>query len=135
MCDDCARACESSFWDLLEPELQHCIIELALELRKSEAREKYQTIRCLDWLWRHEHDGLDFNEDMESTFSYDLIVNLTNELQKLVREIGADEQCLGALRAEENDEMAQLQASLQKIITPEPLVFDFGDLDLEAMGL
>ena len=38
-------ACESSLWDLLEPDLQHSIRVTALNLQKSEAREKYQTIR------------------------------------------------------------------------------------------
>ena len=130
MCDDGTRAHESSFWDLLKPELQHSIIELALELRRSEAREKYQTIRSLDF-------GFRWVEDFALPLHWD---NMVSELEELVQEIRAAEQCFEVLRAQENDEMAELQASLQKIINPDPLVFDFGDLDVlepfaEAEGL
>ena len=115
---------------MLKPELQHSIIELDLELRRSEAREKYQTIRSLDF-------GFRWVEDFALPLHWD---NMVSELEELVQEIRAAEQCFEVLRAQENDEMAELQASLQKIINPDPLVFDFGDLDVlepfaEAEGL
>ena len=44
----------SSLWDLLEPDLQCSFIVLALNLQKSDAREKYQTIRMIDFVVRHE---------------------------------------------------------------------------------
>ena len=122
MCDDGTRAHESSFWDLLKPELQHSIIELALELRRSEAREKYQTIRSLDF-------GFRWVEDFALPLHWD---NMVSELEELVQEIRAAEQCFGVLSAQEN-EMAELQASLQKIVNPEPWVFDFGDLDFSDL--
>ena len=84
-CDDGTRAHESSFWDLLKPELQHSIIELALELRRSEAREKYQTIRSLDF-------GFRWVEDFALPLHWD---NMVSELEELVQEIRAAEQCFG----------------------------------------
>ena len=39
-----AQACQSSLWDLLDLNLQVYIIKLALESRKSEARERCLTI-------------------------------------------------------------------------------------------
>ena len=118
-------ACESSLWDLLHTDLQHSIRVSALNLQKSEAREKYQTIRTIDFLSRH--------EDVEPTSRwYDLI----NELQELVQEIRVAEQCLGALGTEENDEMAEMQASLRrKDFGHTGLHLDLSDLDLEAEGL
>lgn len=120
MCDDGTRACGASFWDLLKPELQHSIVELALELRRSEVREKFQIVRSLDSAYR-------WIEDFALPPHWD---DMLSELEELVQEIRATEQCVAVLGARENDEMAELYASLQKIIKPEPLIFDFGDIDL-----
>lgn len=117
MGDDGVQACESSLWDLLEPDLQRSVIEWALELRKSDARQKYQIINSMDLAYRW--------TDFELPSNYN---DMTSELQELLREICADECFLLRQGAGEDGEMAKLQASLQNIINPQPWVFDFDDL-------
>jgi len=51
-CDPGALGCKSSLWDLLEPALQHHVIELALGLSKSEAKQKYQIINSMHTPYR-----------------------------------------------------------------------------------
>lgn len=118
-CDPGAPGCKSSLWDLLQPELQHRVIELALGLRKSEAKHQYQIINGMDTAYRF----LDF--ELPSNWN-----GMCSELQELFRNICADEQCLLGVGAGEDGEIAELQVSLENIINPEPLVFDFGDIDL-----
>lgn len=118
-CDPAALGCKSSLWDLLEPELQHRVIELALGLRKSEAKQKYQIINAMHTAYRF--------SDFELPSNWD---GMCRELQELLRKICADEQCLLAPGAGEDAEIAKLQVSLDNITNPKPLVFDFGDIDL-----
>lgn len=118
-CDPGALGCKSSLWDLLEPELQHRVMELALGLRKSEAKQEYHIIHSMDTAHRF--------TDFELPSNWD---GMCSELQELFRRICADEQCLLGLEACEDGEIPKLQASLENIINPEPLVFDFGDIDL-----
>lgn len=122
MGDTAAQACESSLWDLLEPELQRSVIEWALEARKSEARQKYEIIKSMDTAYKW--------TDFELPPNWN---DMTGELQELVRAIRADEQSLLALGAGEDGEMAELQALLAEIINPPMLVFDFSDIDLDEL--
>ena len=122
MGDEGVQACECSLWDLLEPDLQRRVIEWALELRKSEAKQQYEIIKSMDFASRF--------SDFELPSNWN---GMCSELQELLREICANERCLLALQAGEDGEIAGMQASLQNIINPEPLVFDFGDIDLSEL--
>lgn len=118
-CDPGAQGCKSSLWDLLEPELQHHVIVLALGPRKSEAKQKLEIINSMHTAYRFSDFELPSNCN-----------GMCSELQKLLRKICTDRQCLLATGAGQDGEIAELQVSLQNIINPVPLVFDFGDMDL-----
>ena len=84
---DDSQAGVSSLWDLLKPDLQHSIIVSAHNLRKSEASEKYKTIRSMDFASRWEpgfKSGPRYYERI-------------NELQELLQEMQDAGHCLGGV--------------------------------------
>lgn len=121
-CDPGALGCKSSLWDLLEPELQHHVIELALGLRKSEAKQKYQIIKSMHTAYRF--------SDFELPSNWD---GMCSELQELFRKIRADEQRLLVPGVGDDGEIATLLVCLEHIVNPKPLEIDFGDIDLSEV--
>lgn len=108
-CDGRAQACSSSLWDLLDLNLQHYIIQLALESRKSVARERYLSIAST---------FKDF--DVHNYLSLPRLAKqqAVRKLKQVVLQIRADEKRLVGLNAHDNDEMLELNVSLQKLIDP-----------------
>lgn len=127
-----AKHSASSLWDLLQADLQLHIIELSLELRKTKARKQYQMIRMRS-LERPDEGSY---EDIFPSLAAFALGHLVKELQSIVSEIHADEQCLLAFSEDEQDEMLELHASLQKLIEPSGLdlsYVDWSDIDWEEL--
>ena len=104
-----AQACQSSLWDLLDLNLQVYIIKLALESRKSEARERFMSISST-----FEESGL-ANFDKDNFLSPATLGKRQSvrELQRVVLQIRADERRLLGPDPHRNDETTELYASLQ----------------------
>lgn len=104
---------------MLDLNLQRYIIQLALESRKSEVRERYLSISST-----YNESGLeDFDEDNVASLARLAKVQLVWKLKLVVWKIRADERRLLGLDAHRNDEMLELHASLQNLIDPIGLGF------------
>lgn len=114
-----AQARSPSLWDLLDLNLQRYIIQLALESRKSEVRERYLSISST-----YNQSGLeDFDEDNVVSLARLGKRQLVWKLKRVVLKIRDDERRLLGLDAHRNDEMLELHDSLQNLIDPIGLGF------------
>ena len=114
-----AQARSPSLWDLLDLNLQRYIIQLALESRKSEVRERYLSISST-----YNQSGLeDFDEDNVVSLARLAKRQLVWKLKRVVLKIHDDERRLLGLDAHRNDEMLELHDSLQNLIDPIGLGF------------
>ena len=114
-----AQACQSSLCDLLDLNLQVYIIKLALELRKSEARERFVSISST-----FEESGLaDF--DKHNFLSPATLGKRQSvlKLEPVVLQIRADERRLLGPDPHRKDEMLELYASLQALNDPFGIAF------------